>query len=83
MRQQRTHLQHEVDILTQSLNQELLTLNDAVRGLFNDRNMAVREEQKSVESAVSLSVGAILDHVNNLQSDPKNQLQDEYSAQQR
>ncbi|PHH72581.1 hypothetical protein CDD82_5908 [Ophiocordyceps australis] len=28
MRQQRTHLQHEVDILTQSLNQELLTLND-------------------------------------------------------
>ncbi|KFG86231.1 hypothetical protein MANI_008600 [Metarhizium anisopliae] len=52
MRQQRTHLQHEVDILTQSLNQELLTLNDAVRGLFNDRNMAVREEQKSVESAI-------------------------------
>src|SRR5687767_5274932 len=52
MRQQRTHLQHEVDILTQSLNQELLTLNDTVRGMFNDRKMAVREEQKSVESAV-------------------------------
>ncbi|TWU77355.1 hypothetical protein ED733_005630 [Metarhizium rileyi] len=52
MRQQRTHLQHEVDILTQSVNQELLTLNDAVRGLFNDRNMTVREEQKSVESAI-------------------------------
>ncbi|KHN99611.1 uncharacterized protein MAM_02464 [Metarhizium album ARSEF 1941] len=52
MRQKRTHLQHEVDILTQSLNQELLTLNDAVRGLFNDRTMAVREEQKSVESAI-------------------------------
>lgn len=54
MRQQRTHLQHEVDILTQTLNQELLTLNDGVRGLFNDRNMTVREEQKTVESAVSL-----------------------------
>lgn len=52
MRQQRTHLQHEVDILNQSLNQELLTLNDTVRGMFNDRKMAVREEQKSVESAV-------------------------------
>ncbi|KAG5999118.1 hypothetical protein E4U43_002269 [Claviceps pusilla] len=52
MRQQRTHLQHEVDILTQTLNQELLTLNDSVRGLFNDRNMAVREEQKAVESAI-------------------------------
>lgn len=52
MRQQRTHLQHEVDILTQSLNQELLTLNDNVRGMFNDRKMAVREEQKAVDSAV-------------------------------
>ncbi|KAF4979466.1 hypothetical protein FZEAL_4325 [Fusarium zealandicum] len=52
LRQQRTHLQHEVDILTQSLNQEVLTLNDNVRGSFNDRKMAVREEQKVVESAV-------------------------------
>ncbi|KAG6004292.1 hypothetical protein E4U21_001189 [Claviceps maximensis] len=52
MRQQRTHLQHEVDILTQTLNQELLTLNDGVKGLFNDRNMTVREEQKAVESAI-------------------------------
>lgn len=52
LRQQRTHLQHEVDILTQSLNQEALTLNDNVRGMFNDRRMVVREEQKGVESAV-------------------------------
>lgn len=52
MRQQRTHLQHEIDILTQTLNQEVLKLNDSVRGLFNDRNMTVREEQKAVESAV-------------------------------
>ncbi|KAL7798251.1 hypothetical protein V8C37DRAFT_369251 [Trichoderma ceciliae] len=52
IRQQRTHLQHEVDILTQTLNQELLTLNDNVRGLFNDRKMAVREGQRAVESAI-------------------------------
>lgn len=52
LRQQRTHLQHEVDILTQSLNQEVYTLNDNVRGMFNDRKMAVREEQKVVESAI-------------------------------
>ncbi|KAL7934820.1 hypothetical protein V8C35DRAFT_299885 [Trichoderma chlorosporum] len=51
-RQQRTHLQHEVDILTQTLNQEVLTLNDNVRGLFNDRKMTVREEQRAVESAI-------------------------------
>lgn len=52
MRQQRTHLQHEVDILNQRLNQELQTLNDNVRGMFNDRRMAVREEQKSADSKV-------------------------------
>ncbi|EHA48995.1 hypothetical protein MGG_14678 [Pyricularia oryzae 70-15] len=52
IRQQRTHVQHEVDILTQSLNQELLTLNDNVKGMFNDRRMAVREEQKAAESAI-------------------------------
>lgn len=54
MRQQRMHLQYEVDNLTQSLNREVLTLNDNVRGMFNDRKMAVREEQNSVESAVRL-----------------------------
>ncbi|PNP54281.1 hypothetical protein THARTR1_05488 [Trichoderma harzianum] len=52
IRQQRTHLQHEVDILTQTLNQELLTLTDNVRGIFNDRKMTVREEQKAAESAI-------------------------------
>jgi len=53
LRQQRTLLQHEVDILTQHLNQELLTLTDSVRGMFNDRRMAVREEQKAVDSRVN------------------------------
>jgi hypothetical protein len=52
LRQQRTLLQHEVDILAQRLNQELMTLTDSVRGMFNDRRMAVREEQKAVESRV-------------------------------
>ncbi|KAH6624732.1 hypothetical protein B0J18DRAFT_187776 [Chaetomium sp. MPI-SDFR-AT-0129] len=52
LRQQRTLLQHEVDILTQRLNQELLTLTDSVRGMFNDRGMAVREEHKTVESRI-------------------------------
>ncbi|PNH35208.1 hypothetical protein BJF96_g1660 [Verticillium dahliae] len=52
MRQQRTLLQHEVDILTQSLSQEVLTLNDNVRGMFNDRKIAVSEEQKGVDSII-------------------------------
>ncbi len=52
MRQQRMVLQNEVDKLTQSLNQSLLTLTDNTRGMFNDRKMAVREEQKNNDSAV-------------------------------
>jgi hypothetical protein len=60
MRQQRTTLQHEVDILTQSLNQEILTLNDTVKGMFNDRRMAVREEQKAAESAVCPGPSTVL-----------------------
>lgn len=83
MRQKRTLLQHEVDILTQSLNQELLTLNDNVRGMFNDRKMAVREEQKAGESVVSnrrppfLAQGYVL-----RQLDPTNQLQNQPASQQ-
>ena len=61
LRQQRTLLQHEVEILTQKLNQEALTLNDNVRGMFNDRKMAVREEQKSAESAVSAQTYSVAD----------------------
>ncbi|CAK7568109.1 MAG: hypothetical protein SEPTF4163_006092 [Sporothrix epigloea] len=52
VRQQRTLLQHEVDIAGQSVNQELLTLADVVKELFDDRKMAVREEQKTRESAI-------------------------------
>ncbi|KAK8066068.1 hypothetical protein PG997_012815 [Apiospora hydei] len=51
-RQQRTVLQHEVDILGQKLNQDLMTLRDDVRGHFNDRKMAVREEQKRMDNAI-------------------------------
>ena len=59
LRQQRTFLQHEVDNTTQALTQELATLNDNVKGMFNDRKMAVREEQKAAESAVSFDTPAL------------------------
>lgn len=62
-RQQRTVLQHEVDILAQRLNQDLLTLNDSVRGMFNDRKMAVREEQKATESRVCLDSSSLIDTI--------------------
>lgn len=54
-RQQRTLLQHEVDILTQKLNQDLLTLKDDIRGIFDDRKMAVREEHMRMENAIQQS----------------------------
>ncbi|KAI0840519.1 hypothetical protein F5Y06DRAFT_242185 [Hypoxylon sp. FL0890] len=51
-RQQRTQLQHEVDILSQRMSQDLMTLKDDVKGMFNDRRMNVREEQRTMESAI-------------------------------
>ena len=53
-RQQRTLLQHEVDIVTQRMSQDLQTLKDDVKGMFNDRKMTVREEQRNMESQVGL-----------------------------
>lgn len=52
MRTERTHLQNEVEILGQKLTQKSLTLKDELRGMFNDRKMAVRMEQRAMESAI-------------------------------
>lgn len=52
MRRERTLLQHELDILNQKLTQELLTLKDDLNGMFNDRKMAVRMEQRAMEGKV-------------------------------
>jgi len=55
MRRERTILQHEVDILGQKLGQDLLTLRDDLKGMFDDRKMSVRQEQRAAESAVYYS----------------------------
>lgn len=52
MRTERAHLQHELDILSQKLTQDSLTLKDDLKGMFNDRKMAVRMEQRAMESAI-------------------------------
>lgn len=52
MRSQRAQLQHEVDILNQKLTQDLLTLKDDLKGLFDDRKMAVRMEQRTMEGRI-------------------------------
>jgi hypothetical protein len=51
-RTQRAHLQHEVDILNQRVGQDAITLKDELKGMFDDRKMAVRMEQRSMESKV-------------------------------
>jgi hypothetical protein len=54
MRRERTLLQHEFDTLNQKFAQELLMLKDELQGMFNDRKMDVRMEQREMDSAVSL-----------------------------
>ncbi|KAI9813778.1 MAG: hypothetical protein M1827_003568 [Pycnora praestabilis] len=52
MRTERAQLQHEVDILNQKLTAELLTLKDDLKGMFDDRKMAVRMEQRGTDSSI-------------------------------
>lgn len=49
---ERAQLQHEVDILGQRLTQEGGNLKDELKGMFDDRKMAVRQEQREMESKV-------------------------------
>jgi hypothetical protein len=51
-RTQRAHLQHEVDILNQKVGQDASSLKDELKGMFDDRKMAVRMEQRNMESKV-------------------------------
>jgi len=52
MRVERAQLQHEVDILGQRMGQETGGLRDEVKGLFDDRKMGVRMEQRGMETKV-------------------------------
>ena len=51
-RASRTQLQHEADILSQRLNQELAGLKDDIKGMFNDHKMSTREQQRSIDTSV-------------------------------
>ena len=84
MRRERSLLQHEVDSLNQKLTQGLLTLKDELKGMFDDRKMAVRTEQRAMESAVCLPppiyfTNSRTDKI----SDPRTKLQNHRLAQQR
>ncbi|KAK5109249.1 hypothetical protein LTR62_007231 [Meristemomyces frigidus] len=52
MRAERTQLQHEVDILSQRVGQEAGVLKDDLKGMFDDRKMATRNEQRHMEAMI-------------------------------
>lgn len=97
MRRERTLLQHEVDILNQKLTQELLILKDDLKGMFDDRRMTVRSEQRAMESKVPILPSPFLSippnptqplqshHANDspLNPDPRTQLQNNSQPKQR
>ena len=52
-RTQLSHLQHTYDILSQRTTQETQALKDDLRGMLNDRRMAVRMQQQGRDSEIS------------------------------
>lgn len=52
MRSERTQLQHEVDVLSQRITQDISGLKDELKGMFDDRRMAVRMERRNAENQI-------------------------------
>ncbi|KAL8708723.1 MAG: hypothetical protein Q9220_006449 [cf. Caloplaca sp. 1 TL-2023] len=47
-----SHLSHETDILSQRLSQESSSLRDSLRGMLDDRRMAVRMDAQAIDQKV-------------------------------
>lgn len=52
-RSHRAQLQHEYDILNQKVTQDLLTLREELKGLFNDRKLNLQEDKRKIDSKIS------------------------------
>jgi Protein of unknown function (DUF1640) len=52
-RTQRAQLHHEFDILNQKVTQDMLSLREDLKAMFNDRKMAVQEEKQRLDSKIS------------------------------
>lgn len=59
IRRERTLLEHEVEILNQKLTQDLTQMRDELKGLFDDRRMTVRMEQRNMDAAVRYFFSAL------------------------
>ncbi|KAK7894420.1 hypothetical protein LTR67_006181 [Exophiala xenobiotica] len=52
-RSQRAQLQHEFDILNQKVTQDLMTLREELKGLFNDRKLNLQEDKRKIDGRIS------------------------------
>ena len=52
LRSERTRIQTEFDLLNQAFLAEMMTLKDELNGMFNDRKMVTRAEQRAMENKV-------------------------------
>ena len=55
MLKQRSHrggLQHESDLLNQKVTQDLMTMREDLKGMFNDRKLGLEEEKRNVDGKI-------------------------------
>ena len=51
-RSQRAQLQHEHDILNQKVTQDIMTMREELKGMFNDRKLGLQEEKRQVDGKI-------------------------------
>lgn len=51
-RSQRAQLQHEFDILNQKVSQDIITMREELKGMFNDRKLGLQEEKRQVDGKI-------------------------------
>lgn len=51
-RSQRSQLQHESDLLNQKVTQDLMTMREELKAMFNDRKLSLEEEKRKIDSKI-------------------------------
>lgn len=51
-RSQRAQLQHESDLLNQKVTQDLMTMREELKGMFNDRKLGLEEQKRQVDGRI-------------------------------
>lgn len=51
-RSQRAQLQHEFDILNQKVSQDIMTMREELKAMFNDRKLGLQEEKRQTDGKI-------------------------------